>query len=364
MDLKRGAFVIGLAAAGSVALTGCIQEEVGPGSVDTLASCEGKPNLSATGSSAQANAMLAFNVRYGESCPGKNIAYTSSGSGDGRVQFTSGYTDFGGTDSPITGDQLAQAQQRCNGHEVWNLPLVFGPIGMAYNVEGVDDLVLDGPTIAKIFNGTIRNWNDPQIAALNENQNLPDRGITVIHRSDSSGTTDNFQLYLETVAPDAWTSGAGSDFTGGIGNGFRGNEGVAQAVASTNGAISYVEKAYIEQNGLPAAQIDNGSGPVPLTIETAAEAIEQAEFAGTGVGDMTLDLESVYGATEPGAYPLVLATYEIVCSGGYDPETSAAVKSFLTVAANEGQVGIEGMGYVPLPDAFRDRLMDSINAIG
>lgn len=364
MELKRGAALLGLAVASSVALTGCIQEEVGPGDIDTLASCEGKENLSATGSSAQANAMLAFNVRYGESCPGKNIAYTSSGSGDGRVQFASGYTDFGGTDSPIKGEQLEQARERCNGNDVWNLPLVFGPIGLAYNLDGVDELVLDGPTMAKIFNGTIRKWNDPEIAALNEDADLPDRGITVIHRSDSSGTTDNFQLYLETVAPDVWTSGAGSDFTGGVGNGFRGNEGVAQAVASTNGAISYVEKAYIEQNGLPAAHIENGSGPVPLTIETAAKAIEEAQFAGTGEGDMTLDLESVYGASDPGAYPLVLATYEIVCAAGYTPETSAAVKSFLTVAANEGQVGIEGMGYVPLPDAFRDRLMESINAIG
>ncbi|AEF39203.1 phosphate ABC transporter substrate-binding protein PstS [Hoyosella subflava] len=364
MKFKRGATFVGLAAASSLALTACITEEVGPGSADTLASCEGKPNLSATGSSAQANAMLAFNVRYGESCPGKNIAYTSSGSGDGRVQFTSGYTDFGGTDSPIVGEQLLQAQQRCQGNDVWNLPLVFGPVGLAYNLAGVDDLVLDGPTTAKIFNGEIRNWNDPEIAALNEGAQLPDRGITVIHRSDSSGTTDNFQLYLETASAGVWTSGAGSDFAGGVGNGFRGNEGVAQAVASTNGAISYVEKAYIEQNGLPAAQIDNGSGPVPLSIETAARAIEQAEFASTGDGDMTLDLNSVYGATEPGAYPLVLATYEIVCSDGYDAETSAALKSFLTVAANEGQVGIDGMGYVPLPEAFRTSLMESIDAIG
>ncbi|GGC73412.1 phosphate ABC transporter substrate-binding protein PstS [Hoyosella rhizosphaerae] len=362
MKPNRGALFASLATIGALMMTGCITEEVGPGNIDTLASCEGKPNLSATGSTAQANAMAAFNVRYGESCPGKNIAYTSSGSGDGRVQFASGFTDFGGTDSPIVGDQLKQAQERCGG-DVWNLPLVFGPVGIGYNLDGFDGIVMDAETIAKVFNGEIRRWNDSTIAAQNPDMNLPDQGISVIHRSDSSGTTDNFQLYLETAANGAWTTGAGSDFTGGIGSGFRGNEGVSQAVAAARGSVSYIEMAYVEQNGLQSVKIDSGSGPVALSVDNATNAIAQAEFASTGDGDLTLDLGSVYGASGADEYPLVLATYEIVCGQGYDPDTSAAVKSFLTVAANEGQVGIERMGYAPLPSSFQARLMDSIEAI-
>ena len=113
---------------------------------------------------------------------------------------------------------------------------------------------------------------------------------------------------------------------------------------------------------LPFAQINTGAGPVELTDETAGKAIDAAKFKGEG-NDLTLDLNSIYGTKEAGAYPLVLATYEIVCSKGYDADTAAAVKSFLTVAANEGQAGLSAAGYVPLPEAFKERLITSVNAI-
>jgi phosphate transport system substrate-binding protein len=365
VNLKRSGALVGLVAVSAMSLAACgsDNEAAGGGSTETTASCEGKSNLSASGSSAQANAMSAFIAAYNNACSGKDVAYTSSGSGDGRTQFGAGQTDFGGTDSPIKDDQLTAAIERCGGNPVWNLPLVFGPVGLGYNVDGVDKLVLNGEVAAKIFNGTVTRWNAPEIAALNEGVNLPDQAITVVHRSDSSGTTDNFQKYLETTSNGAWTTGSGSDFTGGVGSGFKGNEGTSQAVAATPGSISYLEKSYIDQNGLSAAWIDNGSGPVELTAENAANAVAQAEFAPSGEGDLTLDLDSVYGASEPNTYPLVLATYEIVCSQGYDAETAAAIKSFLTVAANEGQVGIEEYGYVALPDSFKAKLLESIEAI-
>lgn len=365
MNLKRSGAFIGIVAASAMSLAACgsDNEPAGGSQVDTTASCEGKSNISASGSSAQANAMTAFIAAYNAACPGKNAAYTSSGSGDGRTQFAAGQTDFGGSDSPIKDDQLAQAIERCGGNPVWNLPLVFGPVGLGYNLAGVDKLVLDGETTAKIFNGTVRKWNDPAIAALNEGVSLPDQDISVIHRSDSSGTTDNFQKYLEVTSNGAWTSGAGSDFTGGIGNGFRGNEGTSQAVAATPGSISYLEKSYIDQNNLKAAWIDNGSGPVELTEESAAKAIDAAEFAPAVEGDLTLDLNSVYDADQPGTYPLVLAAYEIVCSAGYDADTAAAVKSFLTVAATAGQEGLEQYGYVSLPEGFQTRFLESVDAI-
>ena len=227
----------------------------------------------------------------------------------------------------------------------------------------VDNLVLDGQTTAKIFNGSITTWNDPAIAALNEGVDLPATAITPIVRSDSSGTTDNFQQYLEVASGGAWTTGAGSDFTGGVGEGAKGSAGVAQAVSGSPGSITYVEKSFADQNGLSMALLDNGSGPVELTEDSAAKAIEGAGFSPSGEGDLTLDLSSIFGSTEEGTYPLVLATYEIVCSAGYDADTAAAVKSFLTSAANEGQDGLGEQGYVPLPDSFKERLTESIDAI-
>jgi phosphate transport system substrate-binding protein len=135
-----------------------------------------------------------------------------------------------------------------------------------------------------------------------------------------------------------------------------------QAVQATPGAIGYVEKGFAEQAGMPFAQIDNGAGAVELTDETSKKAIDGAKFAAEG-NDLALDLDSIYGTKAADAYPLVLATYNIVCSKGYDADTAAAVKSFLTVAANDGQQNLPAAGYVPLPDAFKERLLKSVDAI-
>ncbi|MEV8191614.1 phosphate ABC transporter substrate-binding protein PstS [Rhodococcus pyridinivorans] len=371
MNLKRNGALLGVVAAGALTLAACGTDN-NAGSVDvdasaSAAACDGKSNLSGAGSSAQKNAMDQFVSTYIAVCSEKgtnvNVAYNPTGSGDGRTQFIANQIDFAGSDSAIKDEQAAQAAERCAGNPAWNLPLVFGPVALAYNVEGVDELVLNAETAAKIFNGSITTWNDPAIAALNEGAELPDASITPIVRSDSSGTTDNFQQYLETASNGAWTSGAGSDFTGGVGEGAKGSAGVAQAVSGSPNSITYVEKSFADQNGLSIAQIDNGSGPVELTEETAGKAIEGAEFVPASEGDLTLDLSSIFGSSEEGAYPLVLATYEIVCSAGYDADTAAAVKSFLISAANEGQEGLSEQGYVPLPDAFKTRLTESIDAI-
>ncbi len=326
------------------------------------AECGGKNSLTAEGSTAQQNAIAEFNKAWGQVCGGKNLSYNPTGSGAGREQFIAKQVDIAGSDSALSGDQVAAAAERCGGNPAWNLPLVFGPVAMAYNLEGVDKLVLNGDLLAKIFQGQITKWNDPAIAGLNEGTSLPDAAITPIYRSDSSGTTDNFQKYLTAAAPQSWTKGDGSEFNGGAGEGAQKSSGVVQAVQATPGSIGYVEKGFAEQAGLPFAQIDSGAGAVELTDESAAKAIDAAKFAAEG-NDLALDLNSLYGTKEAGAYPLVLATYEIVCSKGYDADTAAAVKSFLTVAANEGQANLSAAGYVPLPNAFKERLLTSIDAI-
>lgn len=363
---------VSVAAIAALTLSGCGSDNNAPagsassGSGSAPASaedCGGKNALTAEGSTAQQNAIALFNQVWGQKCAGKNLSYNPTGSGAGREQFVAKNVDFAGSDSAIKEDQAADAAKRCGGNPAWNLPLVFGPIAMAYNVEGVEGLVLNGETLAKIFQGQITKWNDPAIAALNDGKNLPDAAITPISRSDSSGTTDNFQKYLEAASGGAWTKGDGSEFQGGAGEGASKSAGVAQAVQATPGAIGYVEKGFADQSGIPYAQIDNGSGAVELTDESAGKAINAAKFAAEG-NDLTLDLASLYGTKEAGAYPLVLATYEIVCSAGYDAETAAAVKSFLTIAANDGQSGLSAAGYVPLPEQFKERLLTSIDAIG
>ena len=329
----------------------------------SAADCGGKNTLTAEGSTAQQNAIAVFNQVWGQKCPGKNLSYNPTGSGAGVNQFIAGQVDFAGSDSPLSKDQPDQAAKRCGGNPAWNLPLVFGPVALAYNLPGVDKVVLNADVLAKIFTGAVSTWNDPAIAALNAGATLPDTKIVPVYRSDSSGTTDNFQKYLSTAAPQTWTKGAGKEFQGGAGEGAQKSAGVVQAVQATPGAIGYVEKGFATQAGVPMAQSDTGSGAVELTDDSAGKAIEGAKFAADG-NDLILDLNSIYGTTAPGAYPLVLATYEIVCSKGYDTDTAAAVKSFLTVSANDGQGGLSAAGYIPLPDAFKQRLLTAVGAIG
>jgi phosphate transport system substrate-binding protein len=324
--------------------------------------CDGRPDLTAEGSTAQQNAIALFNRDWSQLCPGKQLAYNPTGSGAGREQFIARHVDFAGSDSPLSRDQVGPAAARCNGNPAWHLPLVFGPIAIAYHVDGVKQLVVNADVLAKIFTGWITNWNDPAIAKLNPGVSLPDTRISPIYRSDSSGTTDNFQKYLAAAAPQSWARGTGSEFQGGVGEGAQKSAGIIQAVHSASGAIGYVEKGFADQSGMPYAQINDGSGAVGLTDDAARKAIDGATFAGAG-NDLKLDLKSIYRTREAGAYPLVLATYEIVCSSGYDPATSAAIRSLLTVAAANAQGGLSAAGYVPLPEKFKKRLLTAINAI-
>jgi phosphate transport system substrate-binding protein len=174
-----------------------------PGTSAANVSCGGKKTLKASGSTAQVNAMTRFVKAFEQACPGQGLDYTANGSGAGIREFTGSQTDFGGSDSPMSPSEYAAAQQCC-GSPAWNLPVVFGPVAITYHVSGVSSLILDGPTAAKIFNGTITSWNDPAIAALNTNAKLPAQPIRVVFRSDESGTSDNFQRYLDTTSAGAW----------------------------------------------------------------------------------------------------------------------------------------------------------------
>lgn len=328
--------------------------------------CGGKTSLKASGATAQANAMTRFVTAYEAACPGFTLNYTSSGSGAGVSEFVGGQTDIGGTDSPLNPDkgEIEKARARCDGSEAWNLPMVFGPIAITYNAPGVDSLTLDGPTAAKIFNGSVTSWDAPELAALNPGTTLPAEPIVVIFRSDESGTTDNFQRYLDAASDGAWGKGAGKTFNGGVGEGAKGNEGTSAAIKTTPGSITYNEWSFAKAQDLAIAQIITSAGPNPvsLSVESAAKSIDDVKIKGQG-NDLVLDTSSFYRPTDPGAYPIMLATYSLVCSKYPAPEVAPAVRAFLTVALGKGQEGLTDNGYIPVPEAFKGKLTAAIDAI-
>lgn len=361
---------VAVAAIATVSLSACGSDNNATSSSGSdggsSSNCAGKKSLKASGSSAQANAMTRFVTAYEAACPGFTVNYTSSGSGAGVSEFIGGQTDFGGTDSPLNPDkgEVEKAKARCGGSDAWNLPMVFGPIAITYNVPGVDGIALDGPTAAKIFNGTVKSWDAPEIAALNQGKALPATPIVVIFRSDESGTTDNFQKYLDAASNGAWGKGAGKTFNGGTGEGAKGNEGTSAAIKSTPGSITYNEWSFAKNQGLQIANVITSAGPDPvaLSVESVGKSIEGVKIKGQG-NDLVLDTSSFYNPTTPGAYPIVLGTYTVVCSKYPDSQVAPAVKAFLTIALGKGQEGLTDNGYIPVPDSFKGKLSAAIDAI-
>ncbi|BBZ48108.1 phosphate-binding protein PstS 3 [Mycobacterium parmense] len=325
--------------------------------------CGGQKTLKASGSTAQANAMTRFVKAFEQACPGQTLNYTPDGSGAGISEFNGKQTDFGGSDVPLDSGEHDAAEQRC-GSRAWDLPVVFGPIAITYNVKGMNSLVLDAPTAAKIFNGGIKTWNDPAIQALNKGESLPAEPIRVIFRSDLSGTSDNFQHYLDAAGNGAWGKGIGKTFNGGVGEGAKGNDGTSSAVQATEGAITYNEWSFAQQKHLGIAKIITSAGgdPVEISDDTVGKTIAGATVSGKG-NDLMLNLASFYKPKQQGAYPIVLATYEIVCSKYQDPQTGAAVRAFLQSTIGAGQDGLGANGYVPIPDAWKLWLRAAVNAI-
>lgn len=369
MRLNRSGAPLGVLAAVALVVSGCGSDydpnagRTSAGRSSANVSCGGKKVLKASGSTAQANAMTRFVNAFEQACPGQTLNYTPNGSGAGITEFIGNQTDFGGSDSPLTKQEYAKAEQRC-GSPAWNLPVVFGPIAITYNVKGLGSLNLDGPTAAKIFNGAITAWNDPALQALNAGVTLPAEPIHVVFRNDQSGTTDNFQQYLDAASNGAWGKGAGKTFNGGVGEGAKGNDGTSAAIKATEGSITYNEWSFAQAQKLNMAKILTSAGPDPVEInaESVGKTISGATIEGQG-NDMAIDTMSFFNPTQPGSYPIVLATYEVVCSKYPDPQVGTAVKAFLQSTIGAGQNGLANNGYTPIPDAFKSRLSTSVNAI-
>jgi phosphate transport system substrate-binding protein len=371
---NRLALLTGLLAVGAITLSACGSDSNNSGTDQSAAGNQSsapsqstdcaKGSLNSDGSTAQQNAMTQWIKDYQTKCSGATITYGGGGSGQGVTDFIAGQVDFAGSDAALNPDpsvdEVAKATKTC-GSQAIDLPMVTGPIAIAFNVDGVTDLTFTPDVLAKVMLGKITSWDDPAIKALNSGANLPSAKITVFDRADESGTTQNFESYLAASAPSVWTATPSKDWAG-VGQGKQGNTLVGAAVKSTANSIAYVEWSYAIQNNLPQAKIDNGGGPVALTADTVAKTVATAKVSPSGAGDLTLKLD--YATKTPGAYPILLVSYEIVCSKYADAAKGALVKSFLNFTSSAAeQAAVHNLGYAALPAAVSSKVQAQIAKI-
>ncbi|MBQ0847572.1 phosphate ABC transporter substrate-binding protein PstS [Streptomyces sp. NPDC057621] len=358
-----------VAVSGALALTACGSDDTGSSSdggstaaANSSIKCDdAKGQLLANGSSAQKNAIDAWVKQFVTACKDVQINYKSEGSGAGVTAFTQGQVAFAGSDSALKPEEVTASKEVCKDGQGIDLPMVGGPIAVGYNVPGAEGLVLDAETLAKIFDSKITNWNDAAIKKLNPDAKLPDLKIQAFHRSDESGTTDNFTKYLIAAAPDQWKYEGGKAWQAKGGQSASGSSGVAQQVKQTSGAISYMELSYAK-DGIAAAKLDTGaSAPVEATVENATTAIADAKIVGTGK-DLALELNRATKADN--AYPITLVTYEIVCDKGNKADTLAATKAFLTyIASEDGQKILAENDYAPIPEEIIAKVRTTVASL-
>ncbi|MEU3184711.1 phosphate ABC transporter substrate-binding protein PstS [Streptomyces sp. NPDC006923] len=359
-----------LAVSGALVLTACGSDDnsgtgasTKPTSAAANAICDGaKGQLLASGSSAQKNAMDLWIKNYMATCSGVEVNYKSSSSGEGIIAFNQGTVSVAGSDSALKPEEVADSKKICAGGQGINLPMVGGPIAIGYHLEGVDSLVLDAPTLAKIFDTKIKNWNDQAIAKLNPGVKLPNKPIQAFHRSEDSGTTQNLGKYLGATATSDWKYEAEKKWPAPGGQAASGSAGVATQVKQVDGSIGYFELSYATSQQISTVKIDTGaSAPVEATSENASKAIAAAKVKGTGK-DLALDLD--YTTKAEGAYPVVLVTYEIACDKGNKAETLSTVKSFLTyTSSDEGQKVLSEAGYAPIPAEINAKVRETVASL-
>ena len=290
---------------------------------------------------------------YARIDPSVRFNYQSIGSGGGQKQILAQTVDFGASDGPMSDENLAKAPGK-----LLHIPTVAGAVVITYNLPGSPTLKLDGETIADIFHGKIKKWNDPKIAALNSGTSLPDQEIVVVHRSDGSGTTYIFTDYLSKVSSE-WKSKVGNNTSVNwpTGLGGKGNEGVAGQVKQTPGSLGYVELIYAIQNKMPYATVKNSAGEfVKPTLDSVTAALTTANIP----DDFRFSMTNAPGRD---AYPIAGATWLLV----YEQQTDAAkgkkLVEFLKWADTKGEQMARDLDYAPLPDNLRDRVLKRVNEI-
>jgi len=323
-------------------------------------------DLVGAGASSQAAAMEGWLAGYLGVSPDANVSYDPIGSGGGREQFLSGGSDFAGSDAALKDDEFEMSKERCAGDlGAINLPHYISPIAIPYNLPSVSETLNMSPAvIAGIFANQITNWNDPAIAELNEGVELPDLNINPVHRSDESGTSENFTDYLAQTAPDVWTFGEieiWDDGPGG-GEGAQGTSGVVGAVGAGEGSIGYADASQIGE--LPAAAVGVGGEFVEFSPEAAGRIVDASERTG-GRSEFDFAIEVNRTTDDSTVYPIALVSYHIVCLQYEDQETVDLVTSFMTyVGSEQGQADAgAAAGSAPISAEVRAEITNSLDQI-
>jgi phosphate transport system substrate-binding protein len=311
--------------------------------------------LNGSGSTFQLTYQQAAIQSFKSTQPNMTVNYGGGGSGKGRSDLAAGVVNFAGSDSPIPSDETANFK----GKTVLYFPIMLGPITMSYNLSGVSSLKLDPTTIANIFQGKIKAWNDPAIKALNPGVNLPSTPIALAVRSDSSGTTANFSLFLTLSAASTWKLGTSSTInwpsSAHAGNG---NGGVAQIIKTTPGAIGYVDYADAKASGLTFASVKNKAGNYIAPSPTSASA------AGTTV---TLKPDLTFAAAwspNPQAYPITYQSWDLVYQKQSSANTTKMLKAYIGYLIGSGQKLLTTLGYAPLPANIDSKAKAQLSKIG
>ena len=319
--------------------------------------------LIGAGASSQAAAMQGWQAGFQGQYPDVTVEYDPIGSGGGRETFTSGGSDFAGSDSLLDDDEFDASIEACAGDQgAIHLPMYISPVAVAYNLPGVDSLNLSPAALAGIFAGEITEWTDDAIVTDNPDADLPDLAINAVHRSDESGTTENFTDYLGTVAPDVWTYGEVGEWPIDSGEGAAQTSGVVAAITAGEGSIGYADASQVGDLGVVAIGV--GDAFVEYSPEAAAKLVDVSERV-EGRSEFDLGFELSRDTEEDGVYPIALVSYHIVCLEYEDAATAELVTAFMTyVASEEGQeAAATSAGSAPISDDLRTQIQASIDEI-
>ncbi|WP_099332384.1 phosphate ABC transporter substrate-binding protein PstS [Actinomyces minihominis] len=361
-----------LVAALPLALAGCAANEQATPDTSTEGAESGAVSsaisgiYSGAGASSQEAAQASWVAAFQTANPDVTINYNPVGSGAGRKQFIEGAVAFAGSDSYLSEDELTSTFTPCAADtDVLSLPVYISPIAVAFNLEGVDALNLDAETIAAIFKGSITSWNDAAIVALNPGTELPEQPITVVYRSDDSGTTKNFAAYLSDNADTIWDAEPEDKFPYSFAGaeGAQGTSGVVQAISAGTGTIGYADASKVADLATVALRVGNEF--VPYSAAGAAKVVEVSPVVeGRSTHDIAIDLDRT--TTESGSYPLVLISYLLVCQQYEDPATAEFIKAYAGyIVSPEGQqAAAAGAGSAPLSEATTTKVVESIDSIG
>jgi phosphate transport system substrate-binding protein len=355
------AFALGLSACGaSNEKSNDASDTSGAGGGSPTSSLSG--DLNGAGSSAQEAAMAAWKAGFQIANPKVTVNYDASGSSAGREQFISGHINFAGSDSYLTDEELAAAKKTCGGPAI-ELPVYVSPIAIIYNLPGVDELQLSPETVAKIFAGDITSWDDPAIAADNPDADLPSTAIAPVHRSDGSGTTANFTDYLDQADSRDWAYGPTDEWPIRSGEGAEGTSGVVAAVTNGEGTIGYADES--QAGDLGKASIKVGSDYVVPSADAASKILDESKpVPGRDTAtDQAIAVNRT--STTAGAYPIILVSYQMVCSTYSDQATVDLVKGFESyVISAEGQeAAAKSAGSAQITDALRTKAQAALDTI-